>query len=587
VLWVPALVLAQSLVPGPSDPQYDAALAAKAEGYNTELHQFMTRPLGFGLEAFVMDPANRQLIDDFFDAGAADFQAFSGKHPYEVITAYAEEGDLGMFGGVEAAGDAFRYAALRDEAAPKAQVDAAREQLKKAMQGLHWYTQITGVPGATARGLRRVTPEAGEPPVPNLPTPPLVPLFDDAGMPLPQPKDGAWRADQSGQLPFLIWADNPSKDQLDGYVFALGAAYDATKGDSTFPQDLVTQLQADAAAIGQRLMRKVEISPGVTADLVIVDADGRPTGAHDLSAEEYIEGAVAADPLNGFNALMALGVMRTLFHISGDEQIGKFYFDELVTKRRYLSSAKSTISIMYMGTATNFSNVNMAFLVAYDVLRYENDPTLAAHYRDILETELYHPGSSRQAGGLGQSLFDFIYAGFHDGGADAAAQGLQTLKEWPPAPWWYVSVVNCDDDELDAGVCLAVDGTTVIHLANGDAHGGGAVAQEVLPMRLRPPSDFEWRDDPFSPNGGGVPELLCPGGDFHAAYWMGRWLKANGQNISPLARALPGTQMMTTMTPPPPTKTCGCGEAELGAWVLGLGLVVLRTRSKRPAHGQR
>jgi len=29
-----AVVLAQSLVPGPSDPGYDAALAAKAEGYN-------------------------------------------------------------------------------------------------------------------------------------------------------------------------------------------------------------------------------------------------------------------------------------------------------------------------------------------------------------------------------------------------------------------------------------------------------------------------------------------------------------------------------------------------------------------------
>jgi hypothetical protein len=573
-LLLPGIAAAESIVPGPADPGFDSALQAKADGYNVELHTFMTLPLGWGLEAFVGDAQHRALISDFFDAGATDFQAFSGKHPYEVLDDYAEEGDLGMFGGVQAAGDAFRYAVLRDSGAPKPQVDAARAALLRAMNGLHWYTQVTGVPGLTARGLRRVIPEAGDPALPGSP-PMTVPLFDDAGQPQPNPKDGEWREDRSGALPFLVWHDDTSKDQLDGYVFALGIVYDVTKGDATVSPDLVATLSADALALGQQLMKNVEVAPGQSTDLVIVDPDGRPTAFHDLSAEEFSPGAVSPDALNGFNALLALSIMRTLFHITGDDTLGHYYYDELLAKRRYLNAMKNTVSLMYTGTSTNYSNVNMAFVAVYGLLRYETDPTLARHYREILESNLYRPGLSRQAAGLGESFFDFIYAGFEDGGQTAIAQGLATLSQFPKAPWWDDAVTNCDAAEVASLSCTASDGSP-LQLESSTGHGGDPVATEPLPMRLRPPSNFEWRDDPFNVNGGGS-TVLNPGGDFHAAYWMGRFLKANGSNVSPLARPPPGTTQPT----PPPVMKPGCGCASSAPYGLGLLVWVSGRRVRR------
>ena len=64
---------------------------------------------------------------------------------------------------------------------------------------------------------------------------------------------------------------------------------------------------------------------------------------------------------------------------------------------------------------------------------------------------------------------------------------------------------------------------------------GSGLSRDPLPKRLRPPSNFEWRSDPRSVNGGGGVRLN-PGGDFRSAYWMGRVLEATGDNISPVAR---------------------------------------------------
>lgn len=161
---LPAAVRGDGLIPGPGEGGHDAALAAKADGIDRQIHTFPTRPFGWGLEATVPDPAERAAIDEFFAAGAADFQAHTGLHPYDVIGEYGESGDLGMFGGVQAAGDAFRYAVLRDAGADPGLVDAARAALVRAMDRLHWYTLVTGEPGCVARGLLRIVPEAGDRP---------------------------------------------------------------------------------------------------------------------------------------------------------------------------------------------------------------------------------------------------------------------------------------------------------------------------------------------------------------------------------------------------------------------------------------
>lgn len=557
VVCVASAVRADTIVPGPDQVGHDAELAAKADRIRRQIHGLLTVPLGWGLEAYVASPDDRAAIDAFIASGEEDFEIATGRHPYDVIDFYEEQGDLGMFGGVQAAGDAFRYQVLRDSGAPADEIDRARAVLLRAMDGLHWYTRVTGEPGVIARGLMRIVPEDGDPPLPGT-IPETVPLFDGAGNPQPEDKRPTWRADNSGELPFLIWLDDTSKDQFDGYVLALGAVYDAVVGDPTIPTELVDRLVEDARAIGRRLMERVEVAPGAVIDLVLMDADGRPTSFHDLAAEELTPGAVVAPRVtlrNGFNAVLALGAVRTLFHITGDLALGQFYYDDLIGRRAYLDAIEMTAHFMYTDENTNHSNVNMAFVGAYGVLRYESDEGLARRMRELLETRLYAPGRLREPRGKGQSFFDFIYAGFRsegalDAGGIAISEGLATLRGSPDAPYWDVEVINCDEAEIAARTCLAIDGSTTIALADRTGWNGGIVARDPLPIELRPPTNFEWRSDPHGVNGGGTARLN-PGGGFYAAYWMGRMLEAASDgflNVSPHARE---------RTPPGPEPDAG------------------------------
>ncbi|MBX7194023.1 MAG: hypothetical protein K1X94_18355 [Sandaracinaceae bacterium] len=571
---------AQSLVAAPDDPAHDAALASHIDGIARVQDAVLSRPVGFGLEAYTADEGHRATIASFVASGESDFVAATGQHPYAVIDAYGEQGDLGMFGGVQAAGLAWRYVVLRDHGGTPEEIGRAREALLRAIEGLHWFTAVTGEPGCVVRGLMRVTPEDGEPPLPGE-RPSTLPLLDAMGMPQPADKVATWREDRSGSLPFLVWMDDTSKDQLDGYVLALGAVYDAIQGDEAFDASLTDRLREDATAIARRLMRRVAVTPTEMADLVIVDADGRPTRFHDLSAEEVTPGLVVRRPTNGFNALMALGVMRTLYHIGGDPEVGRYYYEELVGNRDYLATAELNVRLMYQGLGTNYSNVNMAFVAAYGVLRYETDPVIQGAVREVLETSLYAPDVDREARGLGLPFFDFLYAGFRSAGAsDAAAstaigEGLATLNGYRSAPLWDEARINCDEGEIAAGSCLAVDGTTTITLAPDLGRLGTLVAVDPVPIAIRPPSNFEHRSDPHRVNGDGG-SRLDPGGDIVAAYWLGQLLSRTSpdDNVSSHAREpLPWTPASARDAGVPPVDAAS--EADAGSAVVDAGAVVM------------
>jgi hypothetical protein len=545
----PAAVQAAALVPGPAEPGHDAALAAKLARVDRQIHGIMTVPLGWGLEAFVSDPAARDAITLFVIGDAPDFESATGQHIYAVLDTYEEFGDLGMFGGVQAAGDAFSYVVLRDGDAPAEAVAAARAELLAAIDGLHWYMQITGEPGVIARGLRRIEPQDGAPPLPGV-APATVPLFDDAGQPQPAVKMPTWREDRSGALPELIWLDDTSKDQFIGYVFALGAVYDSIAHDESIDPTLRDRLVEDARALAHSLMTPRDIDGG-TIDLVLMDADGRPTSFHDLAAEQLIPGMISDYPVNPFNAVMALGAMRTLYQITGDADIGAYYYDELIGARGYLELAQESLSLVYFGVGTNYSNVNMAFCAIWGLLRFEPDLGIADAVRGTLVDQLYPESdqSGRSARGLQQSFFDFMVAGFApdgtDGvdplGAQALADGVSTLVDHPDAPLWDDAVENCDAAELAVGTCTAIDGTTTLTLAGSLGWGDTVVALEPLPIAIRPRSNFAWRSNPHAVNGSATTRL-DPGGELHAAYWMGRMLQRGDDgmaNVSPDARGRP------------------------------------------------
>jgi hypothetical protein len=130
-----------------------------------------------------------------------------------------------------------------------------------------------------------------------------------------------------------------------------------------------------------------------------------------------------------------------------------------------------------------------------------------------------------------QSFFDLVYAGLRAGPppTPVLTGAARTLTAFDAPPYWNVSRNNCDAGELTAGACIGLDGTA-IEIAPVPGRGGAIVAVDPVPRGIRPPSNFEWRSNPYSVNGGGG-DRLNPGGDFRGAYWLGRFL-VRGQDGS-------------------------------------------------------
>ena len=136
-------------------PGFDAALAAQASGFQRQQDVFATLENGLSLDA-IFDPADVQSVRDFFAQSATDdFQAFSGKHPYEAIASFDEHGDEGNFAGISSVGVAARLIVLRAERAPAAEVDRAAWRRRARGAAWHVYGAIGGA-GVVARGVRRV-----------------------------------------------------------------------------------------------------------------------------------------------------------------------------------------------------------------------------------------------------------------------------------------------------------------------------------------------------------------------------------------------------------------------------------------------
>jgi hypothetical protein len=84
-------------------------------------------------------------------------------------------------------------------------------------------------------------------------------------------------------------------------------------------------------------------------------------------------------------------------------------------------------------------------------------------------------------------------------------------------------VINCDEAEIASGVCIGLDGTE-FDLLGYVGRGDKLVAEQPVPMAIRPDSNYYWRSNPYEVNSdGGNGTLLLPGVDFRVAYWMGRW----------------------------------------------------------------
>ncbi len=571
VLMLPSIAVAKPAFAPGTDPELDR----KMLNHTRVLYQISARPFGIAVSGGYKDAAALQTIKDYLAQDATDdFETATGVHPYTLLSPYEGAAGIGLRGAGAAPATAFRYMALKAEGAPKAAVDAARRDVVRAINAVIVAHTITGVPRVLARGLARMKSEEATGPTDiPLSAPTYYPLADDQGVPQPQPKNnGVDRKDNSGgALPAdtWFWEDSCSKDQMVGWVLAMATLYDAAKGDPDIDQGLVASLQTEAREIGAGLRETHPFSAmdGQTYDydLVIMDADTRPTLHWDLnplSVDANVNLPPDSQSLNRFNMVMAMGIVKALYHVSGDPDAETFLYGELLGNRNYLDHLASTsdVDYIYMDANTNFSNVNMIAMALFLNVWFEKDPVVLARTRDYMETQWWNvAGLIQTAKNCKQPFFHALYLAMTDKGFDAslATQTATLLKAYNLEPYVDEKRNNCDPDELAAFECTALDGTTILHLqkdASGQpllGWGKNYVATEALDPSFRPTSNFDARSNPFQVNSqdgstdSGLTGGLNPGGDLNAAYWLLRWLPDPGNGVvSGNARdhmAVPGT----------------------------------------------
>ena len=583
---------APMIPPGDSEP-VNAQMLAQDRQF-IDLNSY---PFGLSLDVHPKDQAGVEAINQFLaQTDSSDFKAVTGSHLFEVLSHFGEYGDLGFFGGVAVAGTVFRYMTLKKEGAGADVLATARAQVVRAAESLHVFYVVTGGNGVVARGIRRMKPEnPDDPPLPLLNFE-IVPLKDGDGNPLPMPKNnGVWRADNSGgALPDgeWTWEDSCSRDQLIGQIFAMTLLYDAMKDDPDIDQGLVTRLQQDAKGVAEMLMTRRDISElegpvgSGMYDLIIMDADGRPTRYHSINPNSLEAAFFAEDggQYNRFFVIMAIGAMTGLFHITGDPAIEEYLYKELLVDRGVLDMVSSedggAMEYMYKGPKTDFDLPDMTSVALWLTLYNETDKQVSSVLREYMENKWWRlPGESFTAALCKEPLWHAIYLTVTDRGTDTAVvdELKRLLLDFKLAPYWNEERINCDEEELAAGQCIAIDGTTVITLRGTDDQ-GNQLSDTALDPSIRPPSNFDARSNTFRPNGGGG-LLLNPGGDLLASYWITRYMEslpAGETHLSPQARS---HMPLGGEVDPPVTDNDDGGGCATGAgllWLLAAFAAVMR-----------
>jgi hypothetical protein len=515
----------KALISGPAEEGFDEELAAVARRRDRQYHVFHVLPTGVNAEISISPDktAERQAIVDFLNNEEGwDFEASSGYRVLDIVDAWWKV--AGMYGGAGLAADAYRYGVLRDQHYPKEEVDRARTQLLRGLDALHMAYTITGIDGIV-RGFSNHTYPGGD----NQTTP----LFDGQGNPLPEEKNnGTWREDNSGGLyPDFVWEDSCSRDMLIGWMVALGAAWEVIEDDKTISDAVKDTMRDDALGLANNLRTVRENG----YDLELEDADGRTT-YHGYLNENNLDRIYIDGIRNGFYTIMALGIIGTLAAVADDPEIDSYLYDELIKERELAEIATEDMVEVNMDRTTNFSNYNMAIDGAWLALRFIEGDQVRADLREALQVQLYDtPGKLFQPIEQKQSFFDLVYvAGMCDSFANQPCQldpdqaaidrALETLKEFPPPPFFEYERINCDEAEIQSGSCVAEDGTQLTVLGEVGRN-GDLITAEPLPMRIRPPSNYYWRSNPYKPNGGSAGSGMYAGPDFRLAYWMGRFIR--------------------------------------------------------------
>lgn len=278
------------------------------------------------------------------------------------------------------------------------------------------------------------------------------------------------------------WLGDVSVDQVVGVFFGYAVAFDLVD-DPVLRQSIAVHVRQ----IAEHLIEN---------EMTIVDIDGRQTKHGDLTNSLFSE------PLT---SLIALNVFKTTFHITGDEFFQEFYLD-LVRDRQYHQRAVRARDPWWeVMTGVNHSDNNLAFLSYYTLIQYEEDPGLLSYYLESLERAW---GRTQNEG---NPLFSFIYQTLQpvlDLEGARLTESMETLRLFP-ADWRDRPVVN----STRPGVCIA---------PRPDRFGRKQSCHPV-PINLRPPDAFVWKENPYLLDRNGSGDREFSGVDYLLPYWMGRY----------------------------------------------------------------
>ncbi|MEW6297852.1 MAG: hypothetical protein AB1671_08960 [Thermodesulfobacteriota bacterium] len=285
-----------------------------------------------------------------------------------------------------------------------------------------------------------------------------------------------------GEGPFssYLWHGDVSVDQYTGAMFGYAVAYDLLDDDAV---KLV--IAEDVTAIADHL-----IEHGMT----IVDVDNEVTTFGHLEPSFWTE---------DLNALIALGLFKIAHRITGEERFARQYHT-LIARDRYHERAVAARDLWWEKLfGVNHSDNNLAFLVYYPLLRYETDPELLSFYRESLRRTWR--GVARE----GNPFFAFVYRALTPS-APPDGRALRTLRHFPleKRNLWVHNSTRADQ-------CISW-----VRARNGRLQ-----ACAPLPVEERPPSTFEWKENPYRLDGGGDGAKLYTGTDYLLAYWLGRYCR--------------------------------------------------------------
>ncbi len=290
---------------------------------------------------------------------------------FTIESGYPEISDNdGLWTSWYVAAESLRYGATGDM--------EALEKARKSLSSLLYLSEVSRIPGFTARAIRY----KGEPGYGN--------------------GHVEWR---TASEPDLEWKGETSSDEITGHFFALTLYYDICADDEE-----KEKIKKALCGMTDHIIRN---------NYRLVDYDNLPT-TWALWDPVLLNGSDKWIDERGINSLELLSYLKAAYYVSKDEKYNDLYL-ELIKKHHF---ALNTVQHKIRNAHLCHIDDNLGFLSTVTLLRLEDDPALRSLYLCGLEDHWQYERVERHP------LFNFIHYVFTGRVSDIDA-GVEHLQQLP------------------------------------------------------------------------------------------------------------------------------------------------------------